>query len=67
MTADALAVIHTYTTVLTWAERAWYAALGLAALAVIGLGYLACNRIGASFTRAQQTITDIQQTGEGES
>ncbi|MEU5900637.1 hypothetical protein [Streptomyces venezuelae] len=60
--ADALAVIHTYTTVLTWAERSWYVALGLSAL--VGLGYLACNRIGASFTRAHQTITDIQTRQE---
>lgn len=68
MTADALAVIDTYTTALTWAEHGWNTALTLlaatSACAVIRLGRLVFDRIGASFTRAQQTITDIQTRQE---
>ncbi|MEU5772642.1 hypothetical protein ABZ819_04970 [Streptomyces venezuelae] len=66
MTADALAVIDTYATALTWAVRGWYAALLASAVVVIALGYLTFNRIGGSFRRAHQTIADTQQPREGE-
>ncbi|MGW2223874.1 hypothetical protein [Streptomyces formicae] len=66
MKTDLLALLDTYVTAWQWAERCWYAALALAALLVILIGYLAFDRIGASFTRAQRTIADIQQAGEGE-
>ncbi|MGW6531407.1 hypothetical protein [Streptomyces venezuelae] len=65
MTADALAVIDTYTTALTWAVRGWYTALAIlcaaGAGAVIAVGRLVFDRIGASFTRANQLVNDIQQ------
>ncbi|WP_369214988.1 hypothetical protein [Streptomyces flavofungini] len=65
MTADALTVIDVYATALTWAVRGWYTALTIltvaAAWLIVAIGRAVFDRIGASFARAQQTITDIQQ------
>lgn len=65
MTADALALIDTYTAAMQWAIYAWYASAlflaSLAAWAVIAIGRAVFDQIGDSFTRAHQTITDIQQ------
>ncbi|WP_309049045.1 hypothetical protein [Streptomyces sp.] len=64
MTADALAVIDTYTTALTRAQYAWRGLLAATGAAAVLAGYHAANRIGASFTRAHHTIADIQQREE---
>ncbi|MWA08824.1 hypothetical protein [Streptomyces sp. BA2] len=71
MKADAFALIDTYTTAMTWAVRGWYAALivlvAFAAWVVIEIGRRVFDRIGADFTRARQTIADIQQPRKEES
>ncbi|MEU6990303.1 hypothetical protein ABZ953_06530 [Streptomyces sp. NPDC046465] len=65
MKEDALDLIATYTAIANGVAAVMGAALvivlGFAAWVVISLGRAAFDRIGASFTRANQTITDIQQ------
>lgn len=70
MKEDALDLIATYTAIantLAWVMGiAVVIILGAAAWAVIQLGRLTFDRIGASYTRAHQTIADIQQVQEEE-
>lgn len=70
MKADALALLDTYTTLMQWAVRGWYLSLLILLLAaawlVIVIGRLVFDRIGASCTRANQTIADIQQPAREE-
>ncbi|GAA1887674.1 hypothetical protein GCM10009837_06790 [Streptomyces durmitorensis] len=71
MKEDALELIATYTAIanaLAWVMGiAVVIVLGFAAWVVISLGRLAFDRIGASYTRANQTIADIQQRKEEQS
>jgi hypothetical protein len=65
---DALELIATYTAIANALAVVMVLAavivLGFTAWVVISLGCLAFDRIGDSYTRANQTIADIQQTGE---
>lgn len=68
MKEDALDLIATYTAIANALAVVMVLAaviiLGFAAWVVISLGRLVFDRIGASYTRANQTIADIQQGRE---
>jgi hypothetical protein len=65
---DLFAALDTYATGMQIATWGWFASLAILLAAAVGLamaiGRLLGRRIAASFTRAQQTIADIQQPRE---
>ena len=70
MKADVLAVIDVYATGMQWATWIWIGCAVIltvfAAWVVFSAGRLVTDAISTSFTRATQTVTDIQQPREEE-